>query len=208
MQAFDAVTGVAAPFLRPNVDTDVIMPKQFLKGITRDDLARGLFHDLRYDPAGRERPDFVLNQPGYRAARILVAGPNFGCGSSREHAVWGLAQYGIRAIVGTVFASIFSDNCAANGLLLVGLPAKDVARIAAACADAGSSTLTVDLVAEHIVLADRTRIPFSVEPRLREQLLSGRDAIAATLEHRAAIEAFEARHWARAPWLRPAAAHP
>jgi len=208
MQVFTSVTGVAAPFLRANVDTDVIMPKQFLKGITREDLARGLFYDLRFDASGAERADFVLNQPGYRGASILVVGPNFGCGSSREHAVWGLEQSGIRAIVGTQFASIFSDNCAANGLLLVSLAPTEIERVAAACADPKSNTLTVDLLAERIGLADGTSVPFAIEPRLRAQLLTGQDAIATTLAARADIEAFERRHFERAPWLRPPTPRP
>ena len=208
MQTFTTLTGVAAPFPRANVDTDVIMPKQFLKGIVREDLARGVFHDLRFDAQGAERPDFILNRPGYRDARVLVVGPNFGCGSSREHAVWGLSQFGIRAILGTSFASIFSDNCARNGVLLVCLGAVEIERIATLCANPQLSTLTVDLISQVIVLEDGIRMPFTTEPRVRDDMLSGRDAIGATLQHRAEIEAFEARHWAASPWLRPRAAQP
>ena len=208
MQTFTTLTATAAPFLRANVDTDVIMPKQFLKGIVRDDLARGVFHDLRLDAAGAERPEFVLNRSGYRDARVLVVGPNFGCGSSREHAVWGLFQLGIRAILGTTFASIFSDNCARNGLLLVSLGAAEIDRIATLCSDPRSSTLTVDLVSQVVQLSDGIRMTFAIEPRVRDDLMSGRDAVAATLEYRDEIEKFEARHWARSPWLRPGAARP
>ena len=203
MQTFTTVTGIAAPFLRANVDTDVIMPKQFLKGIVREDLAKGVFHDLRFDAAGAMRPEFVLNRPGYRDAAVLVVGPNFGCGSSREHAVWGLAQLGIRAILGTSFASIFSDNCARNGILLVRLAAAEIEHVAMLCVNFTSSTLTVDLVSQVIVLADGTRMPFSTDSRVREDLLSGRDAVGATLLSSDEIEAFEAGHWAAAPWLRP-----
>ena len=203
MQRFSTMTGIAAPFPRANVDTDVIMPKQFLKGITRDDLARGVFHDLRFDSSGAERPDFVLNRPGFRGASVLVVGPNFGCGSSREHAVWGLSQFGIRAILGTSFASIFSDNCARNGVLLVRLSADEIARISAICADPGSNTLTVDLLSQALSLSDGTRMTFTIESRLRDDLMEGNDAIAAALRHLAEIEAFETRHWATSPWLRP-----
>ena len=140
MLPFTQVSGVAAPLPQVNVDTDVIMPKQFLKGITREGLAAGLFYDLRYDATGSERTDFILNRTGYRESRFLVVGPNFGCGSSREHAVWGLQQWGIRALIGSTFASIFQDNCFKNGLLPISLPLEQVAFLQNLCADPAQNT--------------------------------------------------------------------
>lgn len=204
MQAFTRVEGIAAVLPQANIDTDVIMPKQFLKGITRDDLARGLFFDLRFEADGRERPEFVLNQPAFRDACILVVGPNFGCGSSREHAVWGLVQYGIRALIGTGFASIFQDNCYRNGLLPVVLEPPAFERVRALCASSRSSTLAVDLIEQVIVGGDGTRIAFGLDELRRDDLLSGRDAIAATLQHADEIAAFERRHWEGQAWLKPA----
>lgn len=196
---------MAAPLPQPNVDTDVIMPKQFLKGITRDDLARGLFFDLRFDDEGRERADFVLNRPPYRKPSFLVVGPNFGCGSSREHAVWGLAQFGIRGILGTSFASIFQDNCFRNGVLPVALLPEQIDLIQAVCSDPEHSRMCVDLVAETISLADGTLIPFTIDALRRDDLLNGRDLIASTLRFAADIEAFEQAHWSARPWLKPPA---
>ena len=204
MQAFTRVEGIAAVLAPANIDTDVIMPKQFLKGITRDDLARGLFYDLRFDAGGRERPEFVLNQPVFRDTRILVVGPNFGCGSSREHAVWGLVQYGIRALIGTGFASIFQDNCYRNGLLPVVLEPSAFEQIRALCAAPKVPRLVVDLVEQVIVGGDGTRVAFSLDELRRDDLLSGRDAIAATLQHADEVAAFERRHWEVQPWLQPA----
>jgi 3-isopropylmalate/(R)-2-methylmalate dehydratase small subunit len=203
MEKFSAVSGVAAPLPQPNIDTDVIMPKQFLKGITRDDLARGLFHDLRFDAEGREREEFVLNRPDYRQSRFLIVGPNFGCGSSREHAVWGLAQWGIRAIIGSSFASIFHDNCFRNGLLPIALAPRQAADLQSVCADPRRSRLRVDLLEQAIALHDGSAIRFSVDPMRRDDLLNGRDAVASTLQCAADIEAFERSHWIRWPWLQP-----
>jgi 3-isopropylmalate/(R)-2-methylmalate dehydratase small subunit len=203
MVPFTKVRGIAAPLLQGNVDTDVIMPKQFLKGITRDGLARGVFYDLRYDAAGHERPDFILNRPAYRQAGFLVVGPNFGCGSSREHAVWGLQQLGIRAIVGSTFASIFQDNCFRNGLLPVSLTPEQARHVQSVCADPAHNTLEVDLTAQVLVLDDGTRIAFDIDPLRKDDLLSGRDAIAATLRYTVDIENFEREHWSAQPWLIP-----
>ncbi len=203
MRPYTTCTGTGVPLLQANLDTDVIMPKQFLKGIDRQGLARGLFYDLRYDASGVEQADFVLNQPEYRNASFLVVGPNFGCGSSREHAVWGLLQYGIRALIGTGFASIFRDNCFNNGLLPIALPADLHARIATLCARPPRNLLTVDLVSQTVTLSDHSRLPFRIDDMYRENLLHGRDAIAATLRYSAEIAAFEDRHWNRSPWLKP-----
>jgi 3-isopropylmalate/(R)-2-methylmalate dehydratase small subunit len=203
MVPFTKVSGIAAPLPQGNVDTDVIMPKQFLKGITRDGLARGVFYDLRYDAAGHERPDFILNRPAYRQAGFLVVGPNFGCGSSREHAVWGLQQIGIRAIIGSTFASIFQDNCFRNGLLPVSLTPDQARHVQSLCADPAHNTLEVDLAAQVLLLGDGTRIGFDIDPLRKDDMLSGRDAIAATLRYTADIENFEREHWAAQPWLIP-----
>lgn len=203
IKPFTTIIGVAAPLPAANVDTDVIMPKQFLRGITRDDLARGLFYDLRFDEAGREREDFILNQAPYRRASFLVVGPNFGCGSSREHAVWGLAQYGIRAIVGTSFASIFQDNCFRNGLLPVVLTAAKVELLQSTCAAPSRNRLCVDLAARLITLYDGFEIAFEIDALRRDDLLNGRDAIASTLRFATGIRAFERSHWSANPWLKP-----
>jgi 3-isopropylmalate/(R)-2-methylmalate dehydratase small subunit len=205
IEPFTTVSGVAAPLPQANIDTDVIMPKQFLKGITRNDLARGLFYDLRFDPSGQAREDFILNQPLYRQPSFLVVGPNFGCGSSREHAVWGLAQFGIRAIIGTSFASIFHDNCFRNGLLPVALRPEQIERIQTMCSDPAQSRLCIDLRTRLVTLADGVPIPFSVDELRRDDLLNGRDPIASTLRFSAEIQAFERRHWTLHPWLEPPA---
>jgi len=204
MQPFTTVRGVAAALPSANIDTDVIMPKQFLKGITRDGLRDGLLHDLRFDANGQERAEFILNQGVYRSAAFLVVGPNFGCGSSREHAVWGLGQFGIRALIGTSFASIFHDNCLRNGLLTVCLSGDEVARIQALCLNPDRSILCVDLQAQTIDLSDGTQVTFRMDSRRRDDLLHGRDPIASTLRFADDIEDFEHRHWAAAPWLKPA----
>ncbi|MFT0861860.1 3-isopropylmalate dehydratase small subunit [Ancylobacter sp. G4_0304] len=202
MQPFVSVEGVAAPFLLPNVDTDVIMPKTFLKGIDRAGLDRGVFNLLRFGADGAPEPDFILNRPGYEEARFLVVGPNFGCGSSREHAVWGLAQLGIRALIGTSFAGIFGDNCRNNGLLTIGLDPAVVERIAALVAQPQTNRLRIDLPAERMsIVATSEEIPFEIEPLRKEALLRGLDAVGTTLEEADAIRAFEARHRAENPWL-------
>jgi 3-isopropylmalate/(R)-2-methylmalate dehydratase small subunit len=208
MQPFTKVSGIVAPLPRGNVDTDVIMPKQFLKGITREGLARGVFYDLRRDAMGNERPDFILNQPAYRQAVFLAVGPNFGCGSSREHAVWGLQQLGVRALIGSSFASIFQDNCFRNGLLPVSLTADQALRVQAVCSDPIYNVLEVDLAAQAIFLGEGTRIDFDIDPLRKDDLLSGRDAIAATLRYAADIASFEREHWAAQPWLDPSLIDP
>ena len=203
MRPLTEVSGIAAPLPHPNLDTDVIMPKQFLKGITREGLDGGVFYDLRFAATGHPRPDFILNQPAYRESSFLVVGPNFGCGSSREHAVWGLQQLGIRALIGSTFASIFHDNCFKNGLLPVSLTLEQVEQVRARCADPAHNTLRVDLVAEVIVLDDGSRVDFRIDPLRREDLLHGRDAIQTTLTRVADVTDFEQRHWAAWPWIKP-----
>jgi 3-isopropylmalate/(R)-2-methylmalate dehydratase small subunit len=200
MEAFVNVSGIAASLQAANIDTDVIMPKQFLKGVDRSGLKDGLFHHLRFDDQGKERPDFVLNKPEWRNARFLVVGPNFGCGSSREHAVWGLMQYGIRALVGTSFAGIFFDNCARNGLLAITLDEEKTGWLMRAAASPDNSELTIDLDCQRIV-GDDLDIEFEIDPIRRNALLNGLDAIGQTLTFRDDILAFQTRHLQENPWL-------
>lgn len=202
MDPFITVAGVAAPLPAANIDTDVIMPKKFLKGIDRSGLAQGVFHDLRFDDQGGERADFVLNQSAWRQTRFLVVGPNFGCGSSREHAVWGLSQLGIRAIIGTSFGGIFFDNCAHNGLLAISVGDQDVAALMARATDPARNHLTIDLARQAIGGADGLSVSFDIEPTRREALMQGLDAIGTTLRYREEIKAFEQAHLEANPWLR------
>lgn len=195
-------TGRAAPMPASNIDTDVIMPKQFLKGIDRAGLDRGLFHDLRFEVDGAEAAGFVLNKPAWHGARFLVVGPNFGCGSSREHAVWGLKQFGIEALIGVSFAGIFFDNCARNGLLALELAETEVAALMAAASDPDRNTFIIDLEAQTIAAPDLS-LSFVIDARRRTALMRGLDQIGETLEARAEIEAFERRHFAANPWLAP-----
>jgi len=201
MMPFDQVAGIAAPMMAPNVDTDVIMPKMFLKGVDRSGLGEGAFNLLRFS-GGKANPDFILNQDGYRDACFLVVGPNFGCGSSREHAVWGLQQLGIRALIGTSFAGIFDDNCANNGLLTISLDPERVTALASVIADRTRNDVAVDLAAQTIRFdCGRRRMPFEIEPARKEAFLTGRDFIASTLVYADDIRAFEARHRAASPWM-------
>lgn len=201
MIPFDSVAGVAAPMMAPNIDTDVIMPKMFLKGVDRGGLGEGAFNLLRFN-GGKPNPDFILNREGYRNARFLIVGPNFGCGSSREHAVWGLQQLGIRALIGTSFAGIFNDNCGNNGLLTISLEAALVNEIAAVVGEAARNDLAIDLK-QQLIRFDRgsREIAFDVEAAKKEAFLTGRDLIGSTLVFADDIRAFEVRHRAASPWL-------
>jgi len=201
LQPFTHVSGKAAPILAANVDTDVIMPKQFLKGIDRAGLDRGLFFDLRFLPDGQPNPDFVLNQPAWQGARFLVVGPNFGCGSSREHAVWGLQQMGIRALIGSSFAGIFYDNCQRNGVLLITLEAAVAHQVGQVVSQPELASIAIDLEAQQIRLADAQVIDFQIDTLRKTSLLLGLDAIGSTLQRREQIQAFERRHLAQNPWL-------
>ena len=200
MEPFASVTGVAAALPRANIDTDQIMPKQFLKGIDRSGLAEGFLFDLRFAAPGVSRDDFVLNRAPWRDARFLVVGPNFGCGSSREHAVWGMHQLGVRAVIGTSFGGIFYDNCVRNGIPAIMLPPDDVATLMALAEDAQRSVLTVDLRAQTIAGAG-VRIGFPFDPIHKDMLVRGLSAVDATLEHAGAIGAFERAYYADQPWL-------
>ncbi|NMZ82937.1 3-isopropylmalate dehydratase small subunit [Pseudomonas mandelii] len=201
LQPFTQVTGQAAPMLAANIDTDVIMPKQFLKGIDRAGLDRGLFFDLRFLPDGSPNPEFVLNQPAWQGARFMVVGPNFGCGSSREHAVWGLRQMGIRALIGSSFAGIFYDNCQRNGVLLITLDEAVSQRLGHVVSQPDSALINVDLEAQEIRLHDGKVISFEIDTLRKTALLQGLDAIGSTLQRSEQIKAFERNHLAANPWL-------
>ena len=199
MEKFTTLSGVAAPLNMVNVDTDKIVPKQFLQTIQRTGLGRYLFNDLRYDDQGAERPDFVLNREPYRHAAFLVAGENFGCGSSREHAPWALQDFGIRCVIAPSFADIFFNNCFKNGMLPITL---DQASIATLMADAeAGAELVVDLERQIIHRSGNQTLAFDVEPFRKHCLLDGLDDIGLTLERTEAIDAFEKGHKASHPWL-------
>ncbi|MGY1922109.1 3-isopropylmalate dehydratase small subunit [Pseudomonas tolaasii] len=201
LQPFTLVTGKAAPMLAANIDTDVIMPKQFLKGIDRSGLDRGLFFDLRFLASGELNPEFVLNQPAWQGASFMVVGPNFGCGSSREHAVWGLKQMGIRALIGSSFAGIFYDNCQRNGVLLITLEETVLQQLGQFVSQSAQAQISVNLEAQEIHLADGQVIPFQIDTLRKTALLLGLDAIGSTLQRSDEIKAFEQRHLAANPWL-------
>lgn len=201
MHPFDTVSGSAAPFLASNIDTDVIMPKQFLKGIDRKGLDRGLFFDLRFLESGEPNPEFILNQPAWNDAAFLVVGPNFGCGSSREHAVWGLKQVGIRALIGTSFAGIFYDNCQRNGVLALQVSEEQLKQIAALISVAQTAQISVNLPDQCISLADGSVIPFEIDELCKQSLLLGLDSIGTTLQRAEQIRSFETRHLSENPWL-------
>ena len=200
MEPFTVVTGIVAPLDRPNVDTDQIIPKQFLKRIERTGFGEFAFFDWRYLPDGGPNPDFELNQPGYEGARILVAGRNLGCGSSREHAVWALLEYGFRALIAPSFADIFYNNCIQNGVLPVVLPEERVRELIRKAEERPGYELTVDLEQQALYDADGLRQPFDIDPFVRERLLNGLDDIALTLRREKEISAFEGK---RPRWLTP-----
>jgi 3-isopropylmalate/(R)-2-methylmalate dehydratase small subunit len=201
MQKFTQLTGVAAPLEMTNVDTDMIIPKQFLKTIKRTGLGSALFHEMRYDAEGRENPEFVLNRPAYRKAQILVTGENFGCGSSREHAPWALLDFGIRCVIAPSFADIFYNNCFKNGILPIALPREDVDKLMDDARRGANATVSVDLEAQEIRGPDGGVIGFDIDPHRKHCLLNGLDDIGLTLEKAAAIEAYEDKHAQSRPWL-------
>jgi 3-isopropylmalate/(R)-2-methylmalate dehydratase small subunit len=201
MQAFNVLTAVAAPLTAANVDTDVIMPKQFLKGIDRNGLDKGVFFDLRFLTDGSPDPEFILNQPEWQSAKFLVVGPNFGCGSSREHAVWGLKQLGIRALIGTTFAGIFFDNCQRNGVLTVQLSPEQWSKVAEQVAQPQSNEITLDLPEQRISLRNGEQIDFNIDELSKLSLLNGLDAIGNTLRYSDDIRQFQQTHLQNNPWL-------
>jgi len=208
MEPFRRLTAVAAPIDLPNVDTDRIIPARFLRKPRDAGYARFLFHDVRFTADGAERPDFVLNQAAYRPARILVTAENFGCGSSREMAVWALQAYGIRAVVAPSLGDIFHQNCFKNGLLPVILPAGVVGGLRGQLRQRPGATMTVDLDAQVVTAPDGTAHAFDVDPFRKRMLLTGQDEIALTLGHEAAIADFERRHLAAMDWVAPAPTTP
>jgi len=202
MQAFTTLTATAAPLDLINIDTDMIIPKQFLKTIKRTGLGKNLFDEMRYDDDGSEIPDFVLNKPAYRNTQILIAGDNFGCGSSREHAPWSLLDFGIRCVIAPSFADIFFNNCFKNGILPIKLDKEIVSRLMQwAKSNEGHSNLTVDLQAQTVSGEGIGSIPFEVEPFRKHCLLNGLDDIGLSLEKSAKIDAFENTQRTDAPWL-------
>ena len=201
MENFTTLTAVAAPLAMINVDTDMIIPKQHLKTIKRSGLGKHLFEEMRFLDDGGENPDFVLNKPAYRNAQILVAGENFGCGSSREHAPWALQDFGIRCIVAPSFADIFYSNCFKNGILAVVLPAEDVDKLMDHAGRGANAVLSVDLERQTITGPDGGEIRFEIDPFQKHCLLEGLDDIDLTLEKEQAITDFEVKHRAATPWL-------
>ncbi len=201
MDNFTTLTGVAAPLPLRNIDTDMIIPKQFLKTIQRTGLGKSLFFEMRFDQAGKEVPDFVLNKPAYRKAQILVTGDNFGCGSSREHAPWALLDFGIRCVIAPDFADIFYNNCFQNGILPIRLPQADVDKLMDDANRGANATLTVNLEAQEIRGPDGGVIKFDIDPFRKHCLLNGLDNIGLTLEKEKSIQAFEKDTASSRPWL-------
>jgi 3-isopropylmalate/(R)-2-methylmalate dehydratase small subunit len=201
MQKFDTLTAVAAPMPMINVDTDAIIPKQFLKTIKRTGLGKNLFHELRYNEDGSEKPDFVLNKPAYRKAQILVAGANFGCGSSREHAPWALMDFGIRCVISTDFADIFYNNCFQNGILPIKVKPDELEKLMDDANRGANATLTVDLEKQEIRGPDGGVIRFEMDAFRKHCLLNGLDNIGLTMEKSKAIDAYEAKAKTERSWL-------
>ncbi len=201
MQAFTTLTGIAAPLPLANVDTDKIIPARFLKTIKRTGLGVHLFDTLRFDGAGAERPDFVLNTEPYRQAEVLIAHENFGCGSSREHAPWALLDFGIRCVIAPSFADIFHTNCFKNGILPIALPREVCDRLMDDARMGGNARLTIDLSRQVVVRPNGEEIPFAVDALRRHLLLNGLDDIGQTMQRASAINAYEARLRQQAPWM-------
>ncbi len=204
MEKFDTLTAVAAPLVRANIDTDIIIPSREMKTVAKTGLKDGLFAGWRYTAiGGREpNPDFVLNQPAYANTQIILGGENFGCGSSREHAVWALHEYGIRAVIAPTFAPIFRGNCIRNGIVPAKLPVDAIARLVEYVqADPANHRITVDLPSQSVSIADGTSFQFDMDVESKEMLLEGLDGIDLTLKARGAIEAFRERDRAERPWI-------
>ncbi|WP_340298268.1 MULTISPECIES: 3-isopropylmalate dehydratase small subunit [unclassified Roseobacter] len=201
MDKFTTLTGIAAPLPLINIDTDMIIPKQFLKTIKRSGLGKNLFDEMRFDQSGNELPEFVLNKPAYRDAQILVAGDNFGCGSSREHAPWALLDFGIRCVIAPSFADIFFNNCFKNGILPIPLPQEDVDKLMDDASNGANATLTIDLEAQEITRPDGQKIAFEIDPFRKHCLLNGLDDIGLSLTKVEAIDAFEATAQSASPWV-------
>ena len=201
MQKFNTLTGVAAPMRRINVDTDQVIPKQFLKGIDRKGLGKNLFNDWRYNPDGSEKPDFLLNRPQYRKAQVLVAGDNFGCGSSREHAPWALSDFGIRCVISTSFADIFFNNCFKNGVLPIRVKPDELEGLMQDAEKGANAQLAIDLEKQTITRPDGGVVRFEVEAFRKHCLLNGLDDIGLTLQHKPKIDSYEGKQRGQQPWL-------
>lgn len=200
MDKFTTLTASAAPLNMINVDTDMIIPKQFLKTIQRAGLGKNLFDEMRYNADGSENADFVLNKDAYRDAHILVAGDNFGCGSSREHAPWALLDFGIRCVISTSFADIFYNNCFKNGILPIIVPQADLDALMSDAENGANATMTVDLESQTITRPDGEAVAFDLDPFRKHCLLNGLDDIGLTLEKEAKITAFEDQRKTTQPW--------
>ena len=201
MEPFRKLDGIAAPLDMINVDTDMIIPKQFLKTIHRTGLGKALFDEMRYNEDGSEKPDFVLNKPAYRKAKILVAGDNFGCGSSREHAPWALLDYGIKCVISTSFGDIFYNNCFQNGVLPIKVSPEDLEKLFDDADRGANATLTVDLEKQEIRGPDGGVLKFEIEPHRKKALLEGLDDIGRTMQKGPQIDSFEAKAKAARPWM-------
>ncbi len=201
MDKFTTLTGVAAPLNIMNIDTDMIIPKQYLKTIARTGLGKGLFSEMRFKDDGSENPDFVLNKPAYRNAKIIVAGDNFGCGSSREHAPWALLDYGIRCVISTSFADIFYNNCFQNGVLPAKVSAEDLAKLMDDASRGANATLTVDLEKQEIRGPDGGVVKFDIDGFRKHCLLNGLDDIGVTMQKGDKISTFEKKTTGERPWL-------
>jgi 3-isopropylmalate/(R)-2-methylmalate dehydratase small subunit len=200
MDKFTILEGVAAPLKIINVDTDMIIPKQYLKTIKRTGLGKGLFSEQRYRDDGSENPDFVLNQKAYRNAKILVADDNFGCGSSREHAPWALLDFGIRCVISTSFGDIFYNNCFKNGILPIRVSPEDLAKLFDDAERGANATLTIDLARQEIRGPDGGTVKFDIDPHRKHCLLNGLDDIALSLEKKPRIDSYESKMKAERPW--------
>jgi len=201
MEKFTRLTGVAAPLPIVNIDTDMIIPKDYLKTIERTGLSRGLFADMRYNQDGSENEDFILNKPAYRQTKILVAGDNFGCGSSREHAPWALADFGIRCVISTSFADIFYNNCFKNGILPIKVSPQDLEKLLDDASRGSNATLTIDLERQEIYGPDGGCLPFDLDEFRRHCLLNGLDDIGLTMQKADHIDHFEADLATEQPWV-------
>jgi 3-isopropylmalate/(R)-2-methylmalate dehydratase small subunit len=201
MDKFTVLEGVAAPLKMINVDTDMIIPKQYLKTIKRTGLAKGLFSELRYRDDGSENPDFVLNKPAYRTAKILVADDNFGCGSSREHAPWALMDFGIRCVISTQFGDIFYNNCFKNGVLPIKVSPQDLEKLFDDAERGANATLTIDLPKQEIRGPDGGVVKFDIDPHHKHCLLNGLDDIGLTMQKKDKIAGFEEKAKAARPWV-------
>ncbi|HEY3029848.1 MAG TPA: 3-isopropylmalate dehydratase small subunit [Bradyrhizobium sp.] len=200
MEKFTTLEGVAAPLKIINVDTDMIIPKQYLKTIKRTGLGRGLFSEQRYKDDGSENPDFILNKPAYRNAKVLVAGDNFGCGSSREHAPWALLDFGIRCVISTSFGDIFYNNCFKNGILPIRVTQDDLDKLFDDAERGANATLTIDLANQEIRGPDGGTVKFEIEPFRKHCLMNGLDDIGLTMEKKASIDAYEAKAKTARAW--------